>query len=243
MSKLLRSAGAFGVGYLLGSVSFARLIGRFVAPGEDLSDNTVEMLGGATLDYGGVSATSIAMRGGPLPGIATGVLDAAKSYVPTAIAKKRWPDEPYHALVAAGAMAGHNWPLYHGFKGGRGQTPFYGGLAAMDPVSIPVTNVSGAFIGIAVLRDMLAAYSLGMWLTIPFAMWRRDKPQVAYTVAGNAMYLLAMVPEMKSYMALRRSGELQSMGTFKDFIYSYPAMQRPDEAAEPGTTADGGDTQ
>jgi acyl phosphate:glycerol-3-phosphate acyltransferase len=230
LRSLLRTAGAFATGYLLGSFSFARLVGHFVAPGDDLEQTEVEMQGGATLDYRGVSATAIAVRGGPAAGIVTGVFDAAKSFVPTIVAKRRWPDEPYYAFIAAGCMTGHNWPLYHGFKGGRGQTPFYGGLAAMDWVSIPITSAAGAFLGIAVFRDMLAAYSLGMWLTIPWAVWRRNPVETGYTIVGNALFSIAMIPEMRSYFALRNSGGLESMGTFKDFIYSYPAMRRPDEA-------------
>lgn len=226
--NVLRAGGSFLVGYLLGSVSFARIVGRIVAPGADLSRNEVEMLGGATLEYQGVSATSVAMRGGPVPGVVTGVLDAGKSFVPTLIAKRRWPDEPYHAFVAAGAITGHNWPIYHGFRGGRGQTPFYGGLAAMDWVSIPTTTAAGSAIGIIALQDMLAAYSLGMWLTIPWAMLRQDPAQIGYTIAGNALFTIAMIPEIRSYLALRNSGELQSMGTLKDFVYSYPAMRRPE---------------
>ncbi len=224
----MRAAGAFAAGYLLGSFSFARVVGHFVAPGDDLEKTEVEMPGGATIDYRGVSATSIAVRGGPVAGIVTGVLDAGKSFVPTTIARRRWPDEPYYAFVAAGAMTGHNWPLYHRFKGGRGQTPFYGGLAAMDWVSIPITAAAGAFLGIAVSRDMLAVDSLSMWLTIPWALWRRNPAEIGYTIVGNALFSIASIPEMRSYFALRNSGELESMGTFKDVIYSYPAMRRPD---------------
>lgn len=224
--NLLHAGSSFLVGYLLGSISFARVVGRVVAPGEDLSKNEVELLGGGTLDYQGVSATSVAMRGGPVPGIVTGVLDAGKSFVPTMIAKRRWPDEPYHAFVAAGAITGHNWPIYHGFKGGRGQTPFYGGLAAMDWVSIPTTTAAGSAIGIIALKDMLAAYSLGMWLTIPWAILRRDPAQIGYTIAGNALFTIAMIPEIKLYLALRKSGKVQSIGTFEDFFYAHPAMRR-----------------
>ena len=126
-------------------------------------------------------------------------------------------------------MTGHNWPVFHRFQGGRGQTPFYGGLAALDWVSIPATTAAGTFLGFVVIRDMLAAYSLGMWLTIPWALWRRRPADVGYTIAGNVLFSVAMVPEMKAYFALMRSGQLQSMGTLKDFIYSYPAMQRPPE--------------
>ena len=236
--KLARAVAAAGVGYLFGSLSFSRLVGRFVAPGEDLSQSEIPLSGGGTMEYSVVSATTVAMRAGPVPGIITGILDSSKSYFPTRYAMQRWPDEPYHVLVAAGAMAGHNWPLFHRFKGGRGQTPFYGGLAAMDWISIPVTTAAGIALGLGVFRDVLAAYSAGMWLTIPFAVWRRDWPQVAYTVIGNSVYSVAMSPEARMYFELRESGQIERLRTFKDFINSYPAMQRSEKEQGATTPAD-----
>lgn len=224
--RATRAAVAFGAGYLAGSLSFARVVGRFVTPDEDLSVSNVELPGGARLDYGGVSATSISVRGGPQWGVLTGLLDSAKAFVPTLLAKRAWPGEPYYAFTAAGAVAGHNWPIFHQFKGGRGQTPFYGGLAAMDWVAIPVTTAAGSFIGVVLVRDMLAAYSIGMWLTIPWLMWRKRPAEVAYAIAGNVMFTIAMIPETKGYLALRRSGELQSMSSWREFLSSYPAMRR-----------------
>ena len=94
------------------------------------------MPGGEELDYHGISATSVAIDAGPKWGIATGLLDTGKAYVPTLIAKRAWPDEPYHVVVATAVMVGHNFPIFHRFKGGRGQTPFYGSVLAMDPIAV-----------------------------------------------------------------------------------------------------------
>ena len=77
--KLARAVAAAGVGYLFGSLSFSRLVGRFVAPGEDLSQSEIPLSGGGTMEYSVVSATTVAMRAGPVPGIITGILDSSKS--------------------------------------------------------------------------------------------------------------------------------------------------------------------
>ena len=65
------------VGYLMGTISPARLIGRRVSPGEDLSRTPFHLDDGVTLEYSGVSATSVAMRKGPGPGCAGSILDMA----------------------------------------------------------------------------------------------------------------------------------------------------------------------
>lgn len=212
------------VGYLLGSISFARLVGRKVAPGADLTATDLELPGGATIEYGGVSATSIGARTGPKWGIVVGVGDMAKAFVPTLAARLIWPDDSYHLITAVAVMLGHNYPIFHRFKGGRGQSPLYGGLLAVDWVALPVTTLLGVAVGLFVLRDMLVAYSLGQWLLIPWFIWRAGPPEVAYAVAINLLYTLAMVPELRSYLAQRRAGELKQVSSWREFKSSHPAM-------------------
>ena len=222
--KALKLLGFGVIGYLCGSVSFGRIVGKMVAPELDMADTTLAMPGGAELDYRGVSATSVAVKTSPAWGVVTAVLDTGKAYVPTLLTMRRWPDEPFHAAVAVGAVVGHNYPLYHGFNGGRGQTPFYGGMLAMDPIGVPVTNTAGVALGIGVFREMLASYTLGMWLAIPWFVWRRRTPETIFAVAGNLLFSIRVFPEIKDYIELRRSGQMVSVGTWRDFFSSYPAL-------------------
>jgi glycerol-3-phosphate acyltransferase PlsY len=221
----LRRAIALAIGgYLLGSVSFARFVGRRAGSGELVEGIDMVLPGGAEIEYRGVSATSVAVRSGPAWGIATGVLDAAKAFGPTLLAQRLWPDEPYHVVVATAVMVGHNYPLYHGFNGGRGQTPFYGSMLAIDPVSIPVTNAAGVLVGVGLFRELLAGYSLGMWFTIPWLLWRGRRPEALFAIVGNILFSVAILPEARAYLEKRRSGELGSISSWKEFFTSYPAL-------------------
>jgi glycerol-3-phosphate acyltransferase PlsY len=220
----LRRAAALAIGgYLLGSISFARIVGRRAGSGE-LQGIEMDLPGGAQIEYRGVSATSVAVRSGPAWGIATSVLDMAKAFLPTLVTRRMWPGEPAYLVVAAAVMVGHNYPLYHGFRGGKGQTTFYGSLLAIDPVAIPVTNAAGVAVGVGVLREMLAGYTLGMWFTIPWFAWRRRRPEVLYALLANGLFTVAMIPESRAYLDKRRSGELGSMSSWREFLTSYPAL-------------------
>ena len=117
------AAGLAVAGYLVGAISFARLVGAKVAPGDDLSSTTLDLPGEATIDYGGVSATSIAVRGGPKWGVFTGVLDMAKAFLPVLITRLVWPDDTYYLVVAVATVVGHNYPVYYRFKGDAGRRP------------------------------------------------------------------------------------------------------------------------
>lgn len=230
MVKAGKTALVAGLGYLIGSISFARLVAKRAGDTGDVASTRVVLPGGAEMDYQGVSATTVAVRSGPRWGVVTGVLDTLKAFIPTLLARRLRPDGPYQAAVATGVMVGHIYPLYHGFKGGKGQTPFYGSLLAIDPISVPVTTVAGAGIGIGVIKEMLAGYTIGMWLTIPWFMWRRMKPVTIFAVIANVLFSIAMIPETKQYLEKRRRGELAEMGSWKEFLQSYPAMTTPREA-------------
>jgi glycerol-3-phosphate acyltransferase PlsY len=222
--KLRYAVGSALVGYLAGSVSFGRLVGRIAAPGEDVTQTTLELPGGAKLEFEGVSATSIAARKGPGWGMLTGTLDMAKAFVPTWYVKKRWPDEPYAAILAASAIAGHNYPLYHGFNGGRGMAPLYGGLLAIDPKSVPITSVAGIAVGVGGFRDMWMAYTAGMWLTIPWFLWRRRPAEVAYAIAASTLFTYSSRRELSVYREKRKSGELTSLPSLRDFLGTYDRL-------------------
>ena len=225
------AAGSAAVGYLLGSVSFGRLVGKVAAPGEDVTSTTLDLPGGSTLDYEGVSATSIAARSGPGWGMLTSSLDMAKAYVPTKLAKRRWPDEPYAAIIAGATVAGHNFPIYHGFSGGRGMAPFFGGMLALDPKGLAVTNAAGIGIGVALFGDLWAAYTGGMWLTVPWFALRKRPAETIYALAVNLLFTYAARGELRTYTRLRRSGELAGLRSMKDFAGSYDAMTSADQTS------------
>ena len=211
-------------GYLIGSISFARLVGRRVVPDADLGSTDLDLPGGATIEYSGISATSIGARTGPKWGMVVGVGDMAKAFVPTLVVRLIWPDESYHLIVAVTVMLGHNYPVFHKFRGGRGQSPLYGGLLAVDWLALPVTTAIGVGVGLFILRDMLVAYSLGQWLLIPWFVLRAGPPEVAYAVAINLLYTVASVPEFRSYWRMRQAGELRQVSSWRDFKSAHPAM-------------------
>ena len=212
------------IGYLLGSISFARMVGNRVLPDADLSVTDLELPGGGTVEYTGISATAIGARTGPKWGIIVGVADMLKAFIPTLVVRLIWPDDSYHLITAVAVMVGHNYPIFHRFKGGRGQSPLYGGLLAVDWIALPVTSVLGVAVGLFLLRDMVTAYMLGQWLLIPWFIWRGGPPEIAYAVAINLLYTVASIPELKGYLAKRRAGELKQVASWRDFKTAHPAM-------------------
>ena len=204
---------AAAIGYLCGAISFARLVGRIVAPQEDLTQTEVTLESGDDkVVMSPVSATTVSMSLGARYGFITVVLDMLKIAVPTLTVKLLYPEAHYFLITATAGMIGHIWPLYHRFRGGRGLSAVYGGMFAIDPIGVFVTSIAGMLLGLFVLRDMLVAYVGGLWLLIPWLWFRtHEVAYLIYAVAVNIIFLLAMLPEARQYIQLRREGKLEDL--------------------------------
>lgn len=199
---------AAGIGYLFGSVSFARVVARLFAPGIDPSNvrlsiqNTDEKF-----QVGVTSATTLSMQGGPKLGFLTAMLDMLKVALPTLYFKTQYPGEFYFLVTALGGMVGHVWPVWYRFKGGRGLTAVYGAMFTVDWVGTFVTFFGGMLLGIIVIRDLLVAYLSGLWLLVIWLWFRtHEMAYVWYGLAANLIFLFSMIPEIKQYLDLRRRG-------------------------------------
>jgi glycerol-3-phosphate acyltransferase PlsY len=194
-------------GYLVGSVSFTRIIGKLVLPGEDLDRSTVQVEGtNESFSFHSVSATTIRARAGAKYGIVTSILDLLKALIPTAVVLYCLGSQTYAYLLSASIVLGHDFPVYHKFRGGRGVSCLLGSLLLFDWLSIPVTLVLSMAIGLFVVDDAFIAYlSMPVYL-IPWALLASGVSQLlAYAIAVNAVYWIALIPEVRQYLKFRRT--------------------------------------
>jgi glycerol-3-phosphate acyltransferase PlsY len=108
------------LGYLCGSIPFGFLLTRAAGLG-DIRD----------IGSGNIGATNVLRTGNRQIAAATLLLDAAKGAVPVLLAYQFWGAEP--ALLAAiGAFLGHVFPVWLGFKGGKGVATYIGVLLGLS---------------------------------------------------------------------------------------------------------------
>jgi len=198
-------------GYLLGSISFARLIIAVFAPTEAVKQVDVEVPGSSVAFRSStVSGTTVNLQLGPKYGCLTSLLDILKVAAPAAILKLWRPEAPYYLILAAMGTLGHNWPLYYGFQGGRGMSPILGGMLVVDWIGILITT-SVSFAAGALLQSFYLANRLSILLMIPWLWLRhRDWKLVLYATTVNAMNLIAVAPEAREMLRLRREGTLRT---------------------------------
>jgi glycerol-3-phosphate acyltransferase PlsY len=208
------------VGYLFGSISFARVINRLVAPEQEITGMELDTGSTEKIRVETVSGTSISMKLGAKYGGITAILDILKVAIPTLAFKLGYREAPYFLATAAMGLIGHNWPLYHRFKGGRGLSAIYGGFLVIDWVGSLVTSFAGMFLGLAVLRNVLVSYLAGLWLMIPWLWFRtRDLAHLAYAIFVNVIFVLAMIPEFRMIRDLKQMG---AEGDFAEAMESTP---------------------
>jgi len=141
------------VAYLLGSVPFAYLAGR--ARGIDLR----------TVGSGNLGAANVFRNLGRGMGIAVMAADILKGVAAVVIARLL-TDDPWPAIAAGAAMAGHVFPVWLRFKGGKG-----------------VAVGGGAVIG---LMPLAAVILLGLWAAIVLT--------TRYTSLASVVGALAATP-------------------------------------------------
>lgn len=121
--------GAFVVGYLFGSIPFGLLLTRFAGFGD------VRKIGS-----GNIGATNVLRTGSKKLAAATLVLDALKATVPVVLGT--WFFGLDMGIVAGfGAFLGHLFPVWLGFRGGKGVATYIGVLLGLVPIMVVVFAV------------------------------------------------------------------------------------------------------
>jgi glycerol-3-phosphate acyltransferase PlsY len=102
-------------GYLIGSIPFGLLLVRLAGKGDV-----------RTVGSGNIGSTNVLRAAGKGVAAATLLFDAAKGLVPILLAERLWPGGVSGQFAAAGAFLGHCFPIWLGFRGGKGVATLIG---------------------------------------------------------------------------------------------------------------------
>ena len=167
-----------GLAYLIGSISTAIITCKIMGledPRKTGSNNP-----GATnvLRYGGKKAAIITLLG-----------DMLKGLVPVLLIIQLQTDTLTIAVVGLFALLGHIFPVYYGFKGGKGVATFYGVILGINwlvgLIAITIWLTVAALLKISSLSAMVSIFFT------PFILWHFSQSvELTGTVALMSMLIL-----------------------------------------------------
>jgi glycerol-3-phosphate acyltransferase PlsY len=164
------------IGYLLGSIPTAYLAGRFVA-GRDIRRIGDENAGAANV-YRELS---------PRAGVLVGVIDAAKGTLVIFIAQAVNMSQVVVLFAGVAAVVGHNWPVFLGFRGGRGVSTTIGILFVL--VTLPMLIMTLPTLLILIWKRNVTPSMAFLFIILPLVDWWLQVPPalMAYGVALPAL--------------------------------------------------------
>lgn len=181
--------------YFIGALPTGLILVR-VLRGEDIREH----------GSGNIGAVNVLRVAGPAVAAAVLLVDVLKGLVPVLLALRAGL-APW-AVVAAGlaAIAGHNWSIFLGFRGGKGIATSFGVLVGL---SLQAALVAAAiWIVVVAITRFSSLGSLLAVVSVPITLWRLRTPP-EYVAFGVIAALLAIYRHRGNIQRLVAGTELR----------------------------------
>ena len=179
---LVYSYTAFLIAYLIGSLSFAVIVSKLMGLGDPRT-------------YGSKNpgATNVLRSGNKVAAVLTLLLDGLKGFVPVALVQyysfELGFEDTTVAFVGVAAFVGHLWPVFFGFKGGKGVATALGALLAFEPLLGAIIVVTWAVMAALFRYSSLASIVAALFAPFVTLMFF-DRPPIALGVTVMSLLLL-----------------------------------------------------
>lgn len=166
------------VGYLLGSVSTAIVVCRLLGLPDPRSQGSGNPGATNVLRLGGKQAAAVTLLGDLLKGLLPVLLARVLGLAPTVL-----------ALTALAAFLGHLYPLFFGFRGGKGVATAFGTLLGLNPWT--ALAALATWLVMAALFRISSLAALTACVLTPLYLWWLQAPS-AYVLALAVMAILLL---------------------------------------------------
>jgi len=181
------------LGYILGSVPTGYVAGRL------LKDEDIRRLGD-----GNAGAQNAYHELGHKTGIIIFLVDVTKGALPVLVAQA--VALPQVAILITGmvTVVGHNWPVFIGFRGGRGEATTIGVLLAL--VTQPMLIMAGPALATLLIKKNVIIASCVLFIPLPLVCWGLGIPGVLLTYSVALPCLVGVTHYFRTRQVARPSG-------------------------------------
>jgi acyl phosphate:glycerol-3-phosphate acyltransferase len=189
--------------YLLGSIPFGYILVKLFLHQDIRATGS-----------GNIGATNVARSGAKGLGIATLLLDLGKAFVAVKIAQYLAPGNYDLAVVAAvAAILGHVFPVWLGFRGGKGVASALGVFLALTPISAACTFA--IFLVIVLLTRYVSLASIIGSATFPLFAFYFVHYRTPIVIAGFLFIPLLIIVKHQQNIRRLLAGTESRFGTKK----------------------------
>ncbi|MGK2965199.1 MAG: glycerol-3-phosphate 1-O-acyltransferase PlsY [Tepidiformaceae bacterium] len=184
----------FLFGYLLGSIPVGLVVGYAFA-GKD-----IRLYGS-----GKTGVTNVLRTAGKVPAALVLLGDVSKGVIPALVGRYIFQDDLAAAVGAAMAVCGHIWPVFAGFRGGRGVATAFGGVLGLTPLIGAGLPILAALIVLPtryVSLMSIVGTPIAAGIVVAAAIAGREPAEFAgYAVVASALILYMHIPNLKRLIA------------------------------------------
>ncbi len=156
------------IGYFLGSIPTAYIAGHLL--------KGVDIRG---IGDGNAGAANAFRQLGTKTGIAVGIIDAGKGALAILIAQAAGISQLAVLTTGVATVIGHNWSVFTGFRGGRGESTTIGILLTL--ITQPMLIVGGPALLALLLKHNVTLASAILFIPLPLICWWAGVPGVLVT--------------------------------------------------------------
>ncbi len=160
------------IAYLLGAIPFGYLLVKWKTGADVRSSGS-----------GNIGATNVLRTTGRAAGVLTLLLDIAKGYLAVWIAGRLTDHSAlWMSAAALAVMAGHAYPVFLKFQGGKAVASFVGAFLCLTP--LPLAAILVVFVGTVIATHHISMGSIVAAATFPLAVWLILQPSIYVVVAA-----------------------------------------------------------
>jgi glycerol-3-phosphate acyltransferase PlsY len=191
--------------YLLGAIPFGYVLVKWKTGADVRSAGS-----------GNIGATNVLRTTGRAAGIATLLLDIAKGYLAVWIAGRLTAhDWLWMSAAALAVMAGHAYPVFLKFKGGKAVASWVGAFLCLTPIALVAVLV--VFVAVVAWTRYISMGSIIMAATLPLAVWLIVHPPLPPIMA-------AVIAGM--FIIYKHSSNIQRLRSGREHIFGFGSHKR-----------------
>jgi glycerol-3-phosphate acyltransferase PlsY len=188
------------IAYVLGAIPFGFLLVKLKTGADVRSKGS-----------GNIGATNVLRTTGTALGLVTLLLDIAKGYAAVWIAARWTESDPlWMSAAALAVMAGHGFPVFLRFKGGKAVASYIGAFLFLAPLALFAVLI--VFVAVVGWTRYISVGSIVSAATLPLAVWivaRAPLPVFAAAVIAGA------------FIIYRHSGNIARLRAGTENVFSF----------------------